>query len=174
LLFVLIYSLVNGALCAACSGELRQAFNMDCVTSELEKPKILDLGKWLPWQQSSQPAVLLQHADDSRMLVELMQYAVNKRYQMQPTQTAGEFYTTLRSGKEGMQTVAVCLGHMFPHTSSPSVCSCGGERGGGGGSYLLLLFMTVIIFVVDFNQISVFYSWYYNKLLIPVAMLPQV
>ena len=100
---------------------------------------ILDLGKWLPWQQSLQPAVLLQHTDDSRMLVELMQYAVNKRYQMQPTQTAGEFCTILRSGKEGIQTVAVCLGHMFTHTSPPSVCSFGGERGGGGGSYLLLI-----------------------------------
>jgi len=136
LLFVLIYSLVNGALCAACSGELHQAFI--CVTNKLEEPKILDLGKWLPWQLSLQPAVLLQHTDDSRMLVELMQYAVNKRYQMQPTQTAGEFCTTLRSGKEGLQTVAVYLGHMFPHTS-PSVCSFGGERGGGGGSYLLFI-----------------------------------
>ena len=109
---------------------------MDCVPNKLEEPKILDLGKWLPWQLSLQPAVLLQHTDDSRMLVELMQYAVNKRYHMQPTQTEGEFCTTLRSGKERIQTVAVYLGHMFPHKSSPSVCSFGGERG-GGGSYLL-------------------------------------
>ena len=100
MLFVVIYSLVSGALCAACAGELRQAFSMDCVTNKLEKPKILDLGKWLPWQQSLQPAVLLEHTDDSRMLVELLQYAVNKRCQIQPTQTAGEFCTTLRSGKE--------------------------------------------------------------------------
>jgi len=169
LLFVQIYSLVSGAVCAACSGELRQAFSMDRVTNKLEKPKILDLGKWLPWQQSVQPAVLLQHTDDSRMLVELMQYAVNKRYKMQPTQTAGEFCTTLRSGKEGIQTVAVCLGHVFPHISPPSVCS----YGGGGGSYFLL-FIAVIIFVVGFNQISELYSWYYNKFLIPVAMLSKV
>jgi len=121
LLFVLIYSLVNSALCAACSGELRQAFSMDCVTNNLEEPKILDLGKWLPWQQSLQPAVLMQHTDDSRTLVELMQYAVNKRYQMQPTQTTGEFCTTLRSGKEGIQTGSLHWSHVPPHLPSISL-----------------------------------------------------
>jgi hypothetical protein len=106
------------------------------------------------------------------MLVELMQYAVNKHYQMQPTQTAGEFCATLRSGKEGIQTVAVCLHHMFPHTSPISVCSLEEEE--EEGAIYLLLFIAVTIFVVDFNQISAFYSWYYNKLLIPGAMLPHV
>jgi hypothetical protein len=100
LFFVLIYSLVSGAVHAACSGDLCQVLNMDCITNKVDKPKILDLSKWLAWQQSLQPAVLVQHTDDSTMLVELLQYAVNKRCQMQPTQTAGEFFTTLRSGKE--------------------------------------------------------------------------
>ena len=42
------------------------------------------------------------------------------------------------------------------------------------GAIYFLLFIAVIIFVVDFNQISAFYSWYYNKLLILVAMLSKV
>jgi hypothetical protein len=42
------------------------------------------------------------------------------------------------------------------------------------GAIYFLLFISVISFVVDFNQISAFYSWYSNKLLIPVGMLPQV
>lgn len=171
MLFVVIYSLVSGALCATCAGELRQAFSMDCVTNKLEKPKILDLGKWLPWQQSLQPAVLLEHTDDSRMLVELLQYAVNKRCQIQPTQTAGEFCTTLRSRKE-----EVYIGHMFPHTSPPSVCQAylPLEEKEEEEAIYFSLFIAVIIFDVDFNQISAFYSWYYNKLLISVAMLCKV
>jgi hypothetical protein len=100
LLFVQIYSLVSGAVHAAFSGELCEVFSMDCIINKLDKPKVLDLGKWLPWQQSLQPAVLVQHTDDSRMLVELLQYAANKLCQMQPTQTAGEFCTSFRSGKE--------------------------------------------------------------------------
>jgi len=48
------------------------------------------------------------------------------------------------------------------------------EEEGEEGAIYFLLFIAVIIFVVDFNQISAFYSWYYNKLLIPVAMLSKV
>jgi len=42
------------------------------------------------------------------------------------------------------------------------------------GAIYFFLCIAVIIFVVDFNQINAFYSWYYNKLLIPVAMLSKV
>jgi hypothetical protein len=92
---------------------------------------------------------------------------------MQPTQTAGEFCTTLRSGKEGIQTVAVCLGHMFP-TPPLHRCVPVEEKEEEEGAIYFLLFIAVIIFVVDLNQISAFYSWYYDKLLIPVTMLSKV
>jgi hypothetical protein len=98
------------------------------------------------------------------MLVELLQYAVNKRCQMQATQTTGEFCTTHRSGKEGIWTVAVYLGNMFPHSSPPSVCQAylplQEEEEEEERAVNFLLFIAVIVFVVNFDQISAFGSWY--------------
>ncbi|XP_023703556.1 uncharacterized protein LOC111862417 isoform X3 [Cryptotermes secundus] len=69
--------------------ELCEAFNKDFVACKHGDSRKFDLGKWLQWQQTLQPAVLVEHTDDSRMLSELLQYAENKQCQMVPTQTTG-------------------------------------------------------------------------------------
>jgi hypothetical protein len=89
---VLISCLVNGAVCTNCVGELRQALNVDSVANKHDESQKLDLGKWLQWQQTLQPSVLVRHTNDSRMLIELLQFADNMRCQTQPTQTAGDFH----------------------------------------------------------------------------------
>lgn len=89
---VLISCFVNGAVCTNCLGELCQALSVDSVASKRDESQKLDLGKWLQWQEALQPSVLVRHTDDSRMLTELLQYADNMRYNIQPTQTAGNFH----------------------------------------------------------------------------------
>jgi hypothetical protein len=77
--------------CSCCLDELYRALTADHVANKHDESEKVDLGKWLQWQQTLQPSMLVKHTDDSRMLTELLQYADNMRCQIQSTQTAGNF-----------------------------------------------------------------------------------
>jgi hypothetical protein len=102
------------------SGELHLALSEDFVASKHGDSQKLDLGKWLQWQQTLQAAVLVEHTADSRMLSELLQYAENKRCQVQLTQATGDSCNML---KESWGPVWPCVSltgfsstHSYPCT----------------------------------------------------------
>ncbi|XP_069691235.1 Fanconi anemia group M protein isoform X2 [Periplaneta americana] len=70
-------------------GEIMKILNSEDSWNEPDESRKVDYSEWLEWQRSLQPAELVKHSDDSKILVELLQYADSKRCQFQPTQTTG-------------------------------------------------------------------------------------